>query len=603
MAADAASHRDDFVLLDDGFAADGGRWLLQGPQRIIACQQPDSVADALAAIDAAVADGFHAAGYFAYELGYALEPRLRPLLPPDLPMPLLRVGLFREARHLDAAAARRWLDQRIGGSYTLGPLKPALDAAGYGAAFAAVRNFIAAGDVYQINLTFKQRFAFTGDAIACYRDLCRRQRVRHGALLRTGGWHILSLSPELFVRLADGELLVRPMKGTAGRGVTPEEDAGQRAWLAADEKSRAENLMIVDLLRNDVGRLAPPGAVRVTDLFTVETLRSLHQMTSGIAATLSPSPSLAALLRALFPCGSVTGAPKIRAMEIIRALEAEPRGVYTGAIGMIAPGGRMLLNVAIRTLVIAPDGRGELGIGSGVVFDSDAASEYDECRLKARFLTAAEPPFALIETLKWQRGAGYALLDRHLDRLAASAAHFAIPCARAEVAARLTAAAAGFAEEAMRVRLLLDGDGVVSITAAPLEPLPAVLRYALSPRPMSSREPLRYHKTTRREAYDGELARLRAATGCDEVLFVNERGELTEGAWTSLFLRRGARLLTPKLDCGLLDGTLRRELLASDPPAAAEAVLYPADLATADAVLLGNSVRGLVAACPVAISE
>ncbi|MCU0837965.1 MAG: aminodeoxychorismate synthase component I, partial [Rhodospirillales bacterium] len=499
MAADAASHRDDFVLLDDGFAADGGRWLLQRPERIIACRRPDSVGDALAAIDAAVDGGFHAAGYFAYELGYALEPRLRPLLPPDLPMPLLRVGLFREARRLDAAAARRWLDQRIGGSYTLGPLRPTLDAAGYGAAFAAVREFIAAGDVYQINLTFKQRFAFTGDAIACYRDLCRRQRVGHGALLRAGGWHILSLSPELFVRLADGELRVRPMKGTAGRGVTPEEDAGQRAWLAADEKSRAENLMIVDLLRNDVGRLAPPGRVRVTDLFTVETLRSLHQMTSGIAATLGPPPpSLAELLRALFPCGSVTGAPKIRAMELIRALEAEPRGVYTGAIGLIAPGGRMLLNVAIRTLVIAPDGGGELGIGSGVVFDSDAVSEYDECQLKARFLTAAEPPFALIETLKWQRGAGYVLLGRHLDRLAASAAHFAIPCARAEVAARLTAAAAGFADEAMRVRLLLDEDGVVAITAAPLEPLPAVLRYAVSPRPMSSREPFRYHKTTRR---------------------------------------------------------------------------------------------------------
>jgi len=588
----------EFAILDDG---DGGSWLLQHPESIVACDEPDAVAEGLASIEAGIARGLTAAGFFTYELGYALEPRLAPLMPRARSLPLLRLGLFRDARRLSRRAARAWLQPRTRGGGRVGALGPALDRARYRAAFATVHGLIASGDVYQVNLTFKTRLQVEGDPLSLYLDLQRRQAVVHGALIAAPGLAVLSLSPELFVRVRDGRASVRPMKGTARRGTTPEEDRTLARWLVGDEKSRAENLMIVDLMRNDLGRLAPVGGVRATDLFTVETLRTLHQMTSGVTAKLRPDVGLADLLRALFPCGSVTGAPKIRAMEIIRAVETEPRGIYTGAIGMVRRDPRggldLKLNVAIRTLVIDASGQGEYGVGSGVVADSAVEHEYDECLLKARWLADVAEPFALIETLRWEPAAGYALLDRHLDRLAASAAYFAIPCDREAVLRRLDDLAAGFRTAAMRVRLLLDETGDISTTAGPLAPPRQRLRYAVSTRPQPTDESFRYHKTTRRAGYETELARMKAETGCDEVVFVNERGELTEGSRTNLFVADGRRLLTPALACGLLPGTLRAELLARRE--AVEAVLRPADLARAEAVLLGNSVSGLVVATPV----
>ena len=585
----------EFALLDDGSE---GVWLLQRPERVVRCDEPEAVAACVEEIEAGLAAGMVAAGFFTYELGYALESRLQPLMPHHRSLPLLRMALFRAATHLSRTEARRWLAAQATGPCSVDMCQSGLDRERYRDAFTSVRALIAAGDVYQINLTFKQRFRARGDWRSLYLDLQRRQRVGYGGLISTPEAAILSLSPELFVRVADGRAYARPMKGTAPRGITPDNDRQLAQWLASDEKSRAENLMIVDLIRNDLGRLAPFGGVRVSDLYRVETLRTLHQMTSGIEATLHPGIGLAELLGAVFPCGSVTGAPKIRAMEIIRAVESEPRGVYTGAIGLIRRDHHgkldLLLNVAIRTLVIAADGAGELGIGSGVVYDSDADQEYEECLLKARFLTELGEPFALIETLRWDPQTGYALLDRHLDRLIRSATWFSIPCDREKARQRLLEAVADFGSDTMRVRLLVDEEGDVTLTAATLPPLPTVLRYAVAPHPRPSDDPLLYHKTTRREAYDAALASAKAATDCDDVVFVNERDELTEGSWTNVFVRLHGRLRTPALACGLLPGTLRAELLASGE--ATEAVLRPADLERAEAIYLGNSVRGLLPA-------
>ncbi|HYN38226.1 MAG TPA: aminodeoxychorismate synthase component I [Rhodospirillales bacterium] len=583
---------ETILLLDDAGRGDGGAMLLRAPERIIVAHQPHEVAPALAAIEQARDSGLWAAGFFAYELGYLLEPKLAPLLPAARDVPLLWLGLFRSAERLDAAAVTRLLPPA--GEASIRDIRPSVDRAAYRAAFAQARVLIAAGDAYQINLTMKLDFRFDGDALALYAALRRRQRVGHGGLIVARDFRMLSLSPELFLRIDGGRAQVRPMKGTAARAPVPAEDAAVRARLQADEKSRAENLMIVDLLRNDLGRLARPGDVRVSDLFTVETYRSLHQMTSGIEAKLRANVGLQDILHALFPCGSVTGAPKIRAMQIIRALEPRPRGVYCGAIGLLAPGGDAFFNVVIRTLLLGPDGRGEMGIGSGVVFDSEADAEYDECLLKAAFLTRAEPPLALIETLGWQPDGGYVLLQRHLDRLTASAAWFALPCDVDAVRAALAAVAGSFGDAPMRVRLLLDEDGAITVAAEPLpEPRTAPLRWRFASWPVSSRDPFLYHKTTRRALYDAELAQARTE-GCDEVLFRNERGELTEGAWSNLFVRRGGRLLTPPVACGLLDGTLRRELL--DSGAAEERVLRPEDLVGTEAILFGNSVRGLMPA-------
>jgi para-aminobenzoate synthetase/4-amino-4-deoxychorismate lyase len=320
-------------------------------------------------------------------------------------------------------------------------------------------------------------------------------------------------------------------------------------------------------------------------------------MTSGITAELRSDMGLKDLLRALFPCGSVTGAPKVHAMEIIRELEAEPRGVYTGAIGHIAPSGDAQFNVAIRTVVLA-GAKGEMGIGSGIVADSKAESEFDECLLKAHFLTKLDAPFELIETLRFEHAQGFHLLERHLARLQSSAAHFGYPFSRDAVIAALDAEAARVETPVALVRLLLAEDGAITVTSSAIT-LPTkdtVWRFVISDRRLDEKDAFFYHKTTRRDFYEREMERQKALNACDEVVFLNSKGELTEGTRTNLFVELDGRLFTPALACGLLPGTLREELLDLPRAAASEAILTPQDLLAADRIYLGNSVRGLVRA-------
>ena len=590
-----------FILLDDSLSPAGRCLLFEEPVEIIRCDEPGGAQAALQAVAEAGARGLHAAGFLSYELGYLLEPRLAPLLPAQRSQPLIWMGLFGPPRELDAHAARREIENRAGSGHRLDNLRLSIGRDEYLRLLARVKDYIAAGDVYQINLTFKYLFDLDGDPLSLYAELRRKQRVAHGAFLRAPEFDILSLSPELFLAVTDGRALAKPMKGTAPRAADPAQDEAMKDWLRGDEKSRAENLMIVDLLRNDLSRVAATGSVAVPALFSVETYPSLHQMTSSVTARLRPGTGVRELIASLFPCGSITGAPKVRAMEIIRELEAAPRGVYTGAIGMIAPDGEVNFNVAIRTAFLDRGGRGEMGIGSGVVYDSDPAAEFEECLLKARFLTEPYEPFQLIETLRWTRAEGYFLLEEHLARLAASAAYFGFRCDPAAVRQALAKRTSTFESPARRVRLLLDEDGGIEIGALPFElPAPgAVLRYAVSQRSVDAGDPHRYHKTTRRELLDGELARLKAETGCDEVIFANGHGELTEGSYTNLFVERGGRLFTPPIASGLLDGTLRRSLFADPATDIVEEVLRPEDLARADAVYLGNSLRGLLRAQPI----
>ncbi len=591
-----------FVLLDDSLSPDGRCALFEEPVEVVRCDDPAGAEAALEAIAQAGARGLHAAGFLAYELGYLLEPRLAPLIPAKRAQPLVWMGLFDRRKELDADAARGLIEARSNSEHRVENLRLSIGRDEYLAAVARVKDYIAAGDVYQINFTFKYLFDLEGDPLSLYGELRRKQRVAHGAFIRAPDFDVLSLSPELFLSVSGGAALVKPMKGTAARGRTPDEDEEIRAWLKRDEKSRAENLMIVDLVRNDLSRVAETGTVRVPELFSVETYPTVHQMTSSVTARLKPGTGARALIQSLFPCGSVTGAPKVRAMEIIRELEPTGRGVYTGAVGSISPDGDVVFNVAIRTAVIGRDGTGEMGIGSGIVFDSEPEAEFEECLLKARFLTEPYVPFRLIETLRWTRDEGYYLLERHLARLAASAAHFGFRCDGANVRRALESRAAGFGGGVMRVRLLLDEDGESDVTATPITlPAPgAVLRYVISPRPVDPGNPHIYHKTTRRGLFDGERARLTAETGCDEVLFANAHGELTEGSTTNLFIERGGKLFTPPVACGLLDGTFRRSLFHDPDTDIEERVLKHEDLETAERVFLGNSVRGLVRAQPLA---
>ncbi len=575
------------VILDD--ATPGAERLLRfgRPSSVIQALAPADVPGALAALEAALAEGRHVAGWFGYELGYALEPHLAALQWPQRDLPLLWFGVF------DAPEAITRADLGRARAAYAGPLRHEWDAAAYAARFALVHDDIAAGDIYQANLSFRARFAFAGDPMGLYLRLRATARAPHGAFIDDGTRQILSLSPEQFFAIAPGgAITARPMKGTAPRGHDERADARAKAALAASPKDRAENLMIVDLVRNDIGRLALIGSVAVRDLFAVETYPTLHTMVSTVTAQLRPATGVAAIVRALFPCGSITGAPKIRAMQIIREMEQSPRGVYCGAIGYFAPDGSAAFNVAIRTVVLE-GGQGTLGIGGAVVQDSNADGEYAECLLKARYFEQARAPIGLIETLRHERG--FVRLERHLARMERSAAFLSLPFDGAAALSALTAAVAG-AREALRVRLTLDEQGAFACTVAPVGAAPKVWTYALSPHRVNSADVLLRHKTTWREFYDAEQLRLASAAGSDEALFVNERGELTEGSRSTLFLRRGGRLVTPVLSCGLLDGALRRELLEQG--LCEEAVLTPDDLAGGDEILLGNSLRGLIRAEP-----
>ncbi len=477
-----------------------------------------------------------------------------------------------------AEAAGHWLAaQTSGAAAGVGDLREALGEADYHAALQRIQQWIAAGDCYQVNFTFPFEFDWFGKPLDLYVRLRQRQPVRYGGFVGDERQGIVSLSPELFVERHGDYLLTRPMKGTAPLDSPPEA-------LRDSLKDRAENLMIVDLLRNDLGRIAANGSVRVERLFDIEDYPSVRQMVSEISATVA-GRSFGDILSALFPCGSITGAPKIRAMQIIGELEPAPRGIYTGAFGWLAPDGDCRLNVAIRTLELGADRRGKMGIGSGVVADSEATAEWAECRLKASFLRDCDPGLQLIETLRRDNGV-YPMWAGHYERLRRSAAWFGFPV---DEQALLRALAEQPTAGTWRVRLTLDKAGKIEVQSFPLAATPPQTQGAwLAETPIDADEPLRRHKTTARAVYDAALAGLSADVF--DVVFLNQRGEVAEGARSNVFVERDGVLLTPPLSSGALPGVLRASLLARG--RAREAVLRPADLA--DGFWLGNALRGLL---------
>ncbi len=591
-----------YVLLDNSLDRDGLRLLFDAPLEIVVAHEPEDVVPALDRVQSALASGKHVAGFFSYELGLLLEPRLAHRLPKSRAVPLLWFAITGEPKQLTEVETLAWLSARCAPHKAPQLTSVSLDETAYLHRFDTAKRMIAQGDIYQLNLTFKARFEMSGPPEAHYLDLRKKQRVAYGAVISTDDFTVLSASPELFVRITDGIIETRPMKGTAARAPTLEADAAVKRQLAADMKQRAENLMIVDLMRNDVGRIAELGSVEVSDLYTVETYRTLHQLTSGVRAKLRPGIKLRDWLPAIFSPGSVTGAPKVRAMELISELETEPRGVYCGAIGWLAPNGDACFNVAIRTATVWPDGRAEMGIGSGVVWDSVGTSEYAECRLKMKFLTDPPAPLELFETMLYDGDKGIYLDQRHRDRLEASAAYFGIPYDDAAVAQAFRELPQRYGATRQRVRLVLGEDGRITVTAIALPPpdAKARMRFVVSEARVDPSDALLYHKTTRRALYDGEHARAAKDHGADEVIFLNTCGELAEGSRTNIFIERDGVLLTPAASCGLLPGTLRAELIAAG--RAKDAVLTRADL-DVGRVYLGNSVRGLVPAVAIGTAK
>lgn len=571
---------DSPTILFDSFGGGSfaSSWRFGGYVKTVVADHASEVVEVLNQVEQAAADGLFAAGFVSYEAARALNPDLPSLLSAD-GLPLAWFALFRERHSVDAGSGL------IASSSDI-LLEPLRTLEGYTGDIERIRRYIAAGDCYQVNHTFPLRGSFTEDLREQYPRVGAAQKAPFCAYLDTGRFAVLSASPELFFSLNDGIITTRPMKGTAFRGRWAAEDLAARRQLQDCPKEQAENLMIVDLLRNDLGIVAETGSVTVDALFEVETYPTVHQMTSTVSARLRTDINLAGIFQGLFPCGSVTGAPKRRSMEIIAELEKEPRGIYCGAIGCVAPGGEALFSVAIRTLTLDADTNIlTMGVGSAVTWDSDASSEYDECLSKGAFVNRQGQDFRLIESLRLENGI-YARLDRHMFRLSASVGYFGFTCDRERVRHALSSHAAQ-TPGLCKVRLLLAADGSIEVSSESLVDSCAALRVAVSAIKFDSRDRMRYHKTTRRELLDTARSSL---PDCDEVLLLNEHGQLTEGSYHTLVVRRGGRLLTPPLSCGLLPGVLREELLECGE--IVEQLLYPDDLDRAEELWLINSVRG-----------
>jgi para-aminobenzoate synthetase/4-amino-4-deoxychorismate lyase len=590
------------------------------PVRVLAPNNAAELASMFGAIEDAVAAGEFAAGFFTYECSACFEPKAAVgVRGSSTSRSLAWFGIYEHCYRFDHATGtfpdgeppalaqfrkdEIVADKLCGESHVQVGLSLSCDE--YAARISAIHEWIRAGDVYQLNYTMPYTVRVRGSIAALYERLTVRQPVEYGAFLH---WQkerkVLSFSPELFFRVeqegASRRIVTRPMKGTAARGRTTREDNERAEWLQNDAKNRSENVMIVDLLRNDLGRIAAFGSVHAESLFTVERYPTLWQMTSTVTAELRPEVSFDEIFRALFPCGSITGAPKFRAMQLIGELEEQPRGVYTGAIGFFSRE-RTVFNVAIRTLELEHD-RGTMGVGSGIVIDSDAVEEYDECLLKAEFLTGSRhrsaqwitpaEKFLLIETMLWN--GGYPLLDLHLDRLVDSAEYFGIPLVREGVRAALEEYAEKFTNTAARkVRLLADGEGALTLAQEVLVPAPAghLGRVRIAGERTDPMDRWLYHKTTNRAVYS--LAHLQASeAGYDDVLFLNLREEVTEGAISNVFIEKDGRLFTPPVECGMLAGVYRRHLLETRSDVE-EKVLTLDNLRSADAIYLCNALRGL----------
>ena len=563
------------VLLDfDGVLP--GPLAFERPRTVITAAVPAEVRAALARVDEAAAAGRWAAGFVAYEAAPALDPAFQAR--PRGPLPLVWFGVY------DAPAPLRGQP----GAAALGPLLPDVDRDAYARSVQRIRERIARGDVYQVNHTFRLRGPFEGDPLALYLRLRAAQGGGLGALVHLGARAVVSASPELFLEWRGDLVRARPMKGTARRGRFEEEDAAAAEALTASAKERAENVMIVDLLRNDLGRVARIGTVEVPRLFQVERYRTVLQLTSTVEARLLPGVGVAGLFAAAFPCGSVTGAPKAMATRIIAEEETSARGVYCGAIGAVRPGGDAAFNVAIRTVELDLD-RGEAvaGVGGGITWASSVEGEYDEALAKGAFLAERVAPFELVETLRLERG-GYPLLARHLARIASSARHLGFRSDRGALEAALGREAA--AGEPRRVRLLLAADGGVRTESAPLpSPVDAPLPVALATARVSRQDPALFHKTTRREPYD---AARRERPDAFDVLLSNAEGELTEFTIGNVVLEIDGERVTPALDAGLLPGVMRAELLARGE--VRERPVRVEELGRARRLWLVNAVRGWV---------
>lgn len=545
------------------------------PIKIIVAEQEEDVLTKLADVQAAVDAGYYAAGYVSYEAAPAFDKNFTVKSEPN--MPLVWFGIFEKTLPVP---------EENEGFFQLSDWTTEMPKEQYEAGFNKIKAEIKQGNTYQVNYTMRLQAQCSGDDYAFYRQLTRAQQANYSAYLNTGKFRILSASPELFFHWKDGMLTTRPMKGTVKRGIHLTEDLEQANWLATSAKNQAENVMIVDLLRNDVSVVAETGSVHVPHLFQIEQYPTVWQMTSTVQAKTKQQTTIIDLFKALFPCGSITGAPKMKTMEIITNVEAAPREVYCGAIGYLTPDHEAVFSVPIRTVWLDIEtGQAEYGAGGGITWDSTVTEEYEEALLKAKLLTEVRPDFDLLESLRLENGVYY-LLDHHLERVRQAADYFQYALSEVEVRKQLVQFAQEYPSGVYKVRLIVAKTGVLEIAGQPIIDIDQPVTMTLANTPIATDQPFVYFKTTNRAIYETFQQQ---ATGYFDVLLWNERGEITEFTNGNVIVKLNGTLYTPPVECGLLAGTFRKELLHTNE--IVEKVITKAELLQAEEVWFINSVR------------
>ncbi|MCD6309049.1 MAG: aminodeoxychorismate synthase component I [Candidatus Latescibacteria bacterium] len=567
--------RGEVIIYDDN-----GTWLrFIDPVETVVAYSLEEAAPSLERVEHRVErDGLHAAGFVSYEASPAFDDALDAHVPSGFP--LVWFGLYRGSRAFPPVVN--------GDAIPVGTCwKPDMSRTAYDSAFDRIKSYMENGHTYQVNFTFRLRSPLKGRPLDFFASATSEIPYPYSSYVDTGDYALCSFSPELFFRLGGNSITCKPMKGTAPRGTTTDEDRKSAMNLANSEKDRAENIMIVDMIRNDLGRIAVTGSVFVQSLWEVEKYPAVWQMTSTVNA--ETTATIIDIFRALFPCASVTGAPKPRTMRIIRELEPHPRHVYTGSIGYILPHRHARFNVAIRTVLVdKARKRAEYGTGGGIVWDSRKDCEYGECLVKARVVTMPQPRFSLIETILWDAKDGYFLLDRHIRRLEKSAEYFGRPVDTDAVRSVLEAKKNNYTEKNRRVRVTVSLAGEVDFEDFPFSPeaVPGPVRLRIAEEPVDSSSLYLYHKTTFREVYDNARGSI---PDCDDVILFNERGEITETTIANIVVEIDNALFTPPVGSGLLAGTYRAELLEKG--IIRERVILRSELNKCGSIFLINSVR------------
>ncbi|MCF7916510.1 MAG: aminodeoxychorismate synthase component I [Candidatus Omnitrophica bacterium] len=550
---------------------------------VLTFRSKDSVDSFFKKIDNRLKKGFWLAGYFCYEFGYWLEDSLKSLQDKkDKPLVWLLVTKPPQEIKIQNDQDQYRED------FLIKNVKPNISKQEYKNKIKKIKYFLKEGFSYQTNFTFKINFDFKGNPLSLYNHLRISQPTSYAALVKPDDTNtFLSFSPELFLKINKNKIITKPMKGTLSRDKSTSKDKNKVRQFAKSKKIKAENLMITDLLRNDLGRISQK--VKVPELFSIEKYRTLYQMTSTIEAKLKKEKNIKDIFSSLFPCGSVTGAPKIKTMQIIKNLEKEPRGIYTGAIGYISPKKNACFNVAIRTLEIKKE-KGQLGIGGGILYDSKKEAEYREAFLKAEFFTKLQKTPQLIETILWSKDHRFWLLSLHLKRLKKSCQFFSFPFNQRKIKKKLKEKVAKRKRDA-KLRLLVDSSGQIRVFAKRIKKIASPVKAKINKKKIDSSNIYLYHKTTKRNFYNQEKKKAEGE-GFFDTIFFNQKNELTEGAITNVFVEKKGKLYTPPLSAGLLPGVFRQYLLKRKK--VIEKTLYLKDLKKANKIYLGNSIRGLL---------